>query len=78
MFLINHWVELLVGFTLSIEYHKGWDNTASDSLSQVTLRLDAETMKSILDRITVETIGRVDAHDPMVVEADEEIHNQWK
>ena len=36
MLLIHHWVELLVGFTLSIEYHKGWDNAASDSLSQVT------------------------------------------
>ena len=33
-------------------------------------------MKSILDGITVGTIGRVDAHNPVVVEADEEIHKQ--
>ena len=42
------------------------------------MRLDTETVKSILDRITVGTIGRVDAHDPVVVEADE-IHKQvWE
>ena len=43
------------------------------------LNLDAETVESILDRITVGTIGRVDAHDPAVVEVEEEIHKQvWE
>ena len=51
------WVESLVGFTFSIEYHKGWDYAAS----------------------TMGTIGRAEAHDPVVVEADEEIHKQvWE
>ena len=63
----HHWVESLMGFTFSIEYHKGCDNAAADALSQVTLKLDAETVKSIPDRITVGTIGRVDAQDPAVV-----------
>ena len=45
-------------------------------LSKVTSKLDAETMKSILDGIMVGTIGRADAHNPVVVEADEEIHKQ--
>ena len=27
------WVESLAGFTFSIEYQKGWDNTATDALS---------------------------------------------
>ena len=75
----NHWVESLVGLTFSIEYHKGWDNAAADSLSLVTLRLVAEIMKPILDKITMGTIGRVDAHDPAVVETDEEIHKEvWE
>ena len=40
------------------------------------MKLDAETVKSILDGVTVGTIGRADAHDPAVVDADEEIHKQ--
>ena len=36
-------------------------------------------MKSILDEVTVGTIGRADAHNPAVAEADEEIHKQvWE
>ena len=54
----------------------GWDNAAADALSQVTLKLDAETVKSILEGVTVGTMGRADAHDPGVAEADEEQHKQ--
>ena len=63
-----------MGFTFSIEYLKGQDNSATDAQSQVTSKLDAETVKSILDGVTVGTIRRADAHDPAVAEADEEIH----
>ena len=68
------WVESLVGFTFSLEYHKGWDNAAADALSQITLKLDTETVKSILNGVMVGTIGRADAHDQAV--AEEEIHKQ--
>ena len=75
----HHWVESLVVFTFSIEHNKAWDNAATDTLSWVTLKLDAETMKSILERVTVGTIERSNVHDPVVVEADEEIHKQvWE
>ena len=75
----HHWVESLLGFTFSIEYWKGWDNAAADALSQITLKLDAETVKSILDSVTVGLTGRTDAHDPMVAATDEEIHKQvWE
>ena len=47
---------------------------AADALSQVTLKLDAETMKSILDGFTMGMTERADAQDPAVAEADEEIH----
>ena len=33
-------------------------------------------MKSIMDRVTVGIIGRADAHDPAVAEANEKIHKQ--
>ena len=73
------WVESCARSTFSIEYQQGWDNAAADALSQVTSKLDAETMKSILDWVTMGTIGRVDAHDSVVAEADEEIHLQaWE
>ena len=35
-----------------------------------------ETVKSILDGVTMGSTGRVDAHDPMVAETNEEIH-KW-
>ena len=69
------WVESFARFTLSIEYQKGWDNVATDAMSQVTSKLDAETVKSILDGVTVGMMERADAQDPAVAEADE-IHKQ--
>ena len=73
------WIELLVRFTFSIKYQKGWDNAAIDALSQVTLKLDAGTMKSILDGVTMGMTERGEAHDLVVAEADESIHKQvWE
>ena len=37
---------------------------ATDALSQVTLKLDAEIMKSILDGVTMGMTNRSDAQDP--------------
>ena len=62
----------------SIESQKGCDNMASDALSWVTSKLNAETVKSILFGVTVGTIKRADAHDPVVAKADEEIHNPFQ
>ena len=72
----HHWVELLAGFTFSIEYQKERDNVVADALSCVALKLNAEAVKSILDGVTVGTTGRANTHDPMVAEADERIHQQ--
>ena len=63
-------------FTFSIEYQKGRDNTVNDAQSQVTSKLDAETVKSILDGVTVGTIRRADAHNPAVAEVDKKILKQ--
>ena len=46
----------------------------TDALSHITSKLNTETVKSILDGVTVGTAGRADAYDPMVAEADEVIH----
>ena len=70
----HHCIESLAGFTFSIEYQKGRDNAVADALSHVTSKLNAETVNSILDGVTIGTTGRADVHDPMVAEADKGIH----
>ena len=72
------WVESLAGFTFSIKYEKERDNAVVNALNHVTSKLNAETVKSILDSITVGTAGRADAHDLTVAEADKGIHQQVK
>ena len=64
------------GSTFSIEYQKGQDSAAEDALSCVTLRLDAETVKSILEGVTMGSTRRADAHDPVVAETDDDIHKK--
>ena len=44
----NQWVGALAQFNFELEYQKGHDNTVVDILSQVTIWLDPETVKSIL------------------------------
>ena len=70
----HQWVELLARFMFSIEYQKGDDNAATNALSQVTWKLNTETMMSILYGVTMGTTERPDAHDPAVAKADEEMH----
>ena len=62
----------------SIEYQKGHDNSAADVLSQVTSKLDAETIKSVLDGVTMGMMERAGGHDPVVTKADKEIHKPVK
>ena len=66
----HHQVESLAGFTFSIKYGKGRDNAVVDALSHVASKLNTEAVKSILDGVTVGTMGRADAHDPEVSEAN--------
>ena len=51
---------------------------ATDAPSSVTLKLNAETMKSILDGVAMGTMERADAHDLAVAQANEEIHKQFQ
>ena len=70
----HQWVELLARFAFSIEYQKGRGNLAADALSWVTSKLDAEIMKSNLDRVTVGMTDRADTQDLEVAKAGEDIH----
>ena len=59
-------VEWLAWFMFSIKHQEGHYNAAAGVLSHVTSKVDAETVKSILDGVTVGTMERADAHDPAV------------
>ena len=72
----HQWVESLTRFTFSIEYQKRQDNAAAHALSQVTLKLDAGTVKTILDGVTMGTTEGIDAQDLVVADDDKEIHKQ--
>ena len=75
----HRWVGSIAGLTISITHQKGWDNATTDALSQVTSKLDVDTMKSILNWVTVGTTWRADAHDPVVAETNKKIHKQvWQ
>ena len=72
------WVGALAQFNFELEYQKGYDNTVADVLSWVTTWLDSDTVKSILDGVTLGTVHLAEVHDPAVVEGDhhmeQEIH----
>ena len=72
----HQWVESLAGFTFSIKYQKGHDIATADALNWVTLKLNAETMKSTLDGITVGTTKRADSHDLVMARADKKYTSQ--
>ena len=72
----HHWVESLAGFTFNIKYQKGRYNAVVDALSHIASKLNAEAVTSILDRVTIGTTGRANAHDPTVAETDERMHKE--
>ena len=74
----HRWVVSLAGFTFSVEYQKGHDNMTTDTLSQVTSKMNTKTVKSILDGVIMGTTEISDAHDLVVAKAEEEIHKPFQ
>ena len=44
----HRWVAALANFNMSLEYQKGSDNKVADCLSQVTERLDKDSVKELM------------------------------
>ena len=63
-------------FHFELEYQKGHDNTVADALSQVTTRLDPDTVTSILDGVTVGPVHWAEVHDPAIVEGDHHLKQE--
>ena len=49
--------------SLELEYKKGHDNMVAGVLSRVTTQLDPETVKSILDGVTLRMVHWAKVHD---------------
>ena len=64
------WVGALVVFNFQLEYKKGCDNTVADVLSQVTTHLNTDTVRSILDGVTLAAMHQVEVHNPTVIKGD--------
>ena len=67
----HQWVGTLVQINFELEYQKGCDNTVADLLSSVTAWMDPETVKSILDGVTLGMVHHAKVHDPAMVEGDQ-------
>ena len=66
----HQWVEALARFDFQLEYQKGCNNTIVDALSQITTCFNPDTVRSILDGITLGATHRAESHDPTIVEGD--------
>ena len=74
---IGHWwVGALTQFNFELEYHKGCVNTVVDVLSQVSTRLDLETVKSIPKWVTLGMAHQAKLHDLAMVEGDQQLEQE--
>ena len=65
------WVGALAPFNFKLDYQKGHDNMVADILSQVTTWLNLETVKSILNRVTLGMADPAKVHNPAIVAGDQ-------
>ena len=69
-------VGALTRFNFQLEYQKGCDNTVVDVLSWITTCLDLDTVKSVLDGITLGAAQRAECHDPAVFKGDHGVEKE--
>ena len=61
---------------LPVGGQKGWDNTVADVLSQVTTHLNPDTVRLILDGVTLGAAHWAEVHDPAIIEDDHELEQE--
>ena len=73
----GHWlVDVFAWFNFELEYQKGHDNTVADVLSQSTTQLGPDTVRSILDGVTLGAVHHAKVHDPAVVEGGQHLEQE--
>ena len=74
----HQWVSALVQFNFELEYQRGCDNIVVDALGWVTTQLDPDTVRSIIDWVTLGPVHQAKVHDPTIVEhyhhMEQEVH----
>ena len=66
------WVGALAQLNFKLEYQKGHDNTVADALNWVNTQLDPDTVRTILNEVTLGTTCQAIVHDLAIVEG-----NHW-
>ena len=66
----HQWIRSLARFNFQLEYQKGCNNTVVDVLSQVTTHLNPDTVRSILNGVTLGAAHQAEVHDPAVIKGD--------
>ena len=62
---------------MTIEYIKGSDNKVADCLSQVTERLDADSVRELIQHAKARgTLTRADTDNPQLAQEDARIDNK--
>ena len=72
----HQWVSALAQFNFELEYQKGCDNTVADVLSQVTIWLDPDMVRSIFDGVTLGMAHWAEVHDLAVVEGNHHLEQE--
>ena len=70
------WVGAFVQFNFELEYQKSCDDTVAEALSQVTTWPDPNTVRSILDGVTLGTVHQAEVHDSAIVEGDHHLERE--
>ena len=65
------WVSALAKYDFRLEYQKGRDNAAADTLSQVTTNLEPEAVQAILDGAAVGTSQGAERENPAIIKNDQ-------
>ena len=70
------WVGAPTRFNFQLEYQKGCNNTVADVLSWVTIHLNPDMVRLILDRVTLGAAHQAEVHDPTITEGDHDLEQE--
>ena len=76
MSLVTDGLGLLQVSTSSLKYQKGCNNTMVDVLSWITTHLNPDTVRSVLDGITLGAAHQAEVHDTTVAEGDHDLEQE--
>ena len=72
----HHWVSALAKYNFQLEYQKGRDNAAADTLSRVTTCLKPKAVQAILDEAAVGASQRAERENPTIVKNNQKLEQE--